>query len=67
MPSATPVASVITFVCASALGAIGSYLYKSGADDVDGTLGGYLANPRLPAGVLCYIAVMVQRNTRGRD
>jgi multidrug transporter EmrE-like cation transporter len=44
---------------AAMLGALGSYLYKSGADVADGTLAGYLANPRLLAGVACYIAVMV--------
>jgi multidrug transporter EmrE-like cation transporter len=59
MPSITPASSVIMFVCAAAFGALGSYLYKSGADEVNGTLAGYLANPRLLAGVLCYIAVMV--------
>lgn len=59
MPSITPASSVIMFVCAAAFGALGSYLYKSGADEVNGTLTGYFANPRLLAGVLCYIAVMV--------
>ncbi len=59
MSSVTPLSSVLMFLCAAALGALGSYLYKSGADEVDGTLAGYLANPRLLAGVLCYIAVMV--------
>jgi multidrug transporter EmrE-like cation transporter len=47
------------FLCAAMFGALGSYLYKSGADAVDGTLAGYLLNPRLLAGVVCYIAVMV--------
>lgn len=59
MSSVTPVSSLLMFLCAAGLGALGSYLYKSGADGVDGTLAGYLVNPRLLAGVLCYIAVMV--------
>ncbi len=59
MSSSTPVSSVIMFVVAALLGALGSYLYKSGADTVDGSLVGYVLNPRLLAGVGCYIAVMV--------
>ncbi len=59
MSPVTPVSSVLMLLCAAALGALGSYLYKSGADHADGTLAGYLANPRLLSGVLCYIAVMV--------
>ncbi len=59
MSTVTPVSSVLMFVCAAALGAIGSYFYKSGAEQVDGTVAGYFANPRLLAGVLCYAAVMV--------
>jgi hypothetical protein len=59
MPSVTPISSVLMFLCAATLGALGSYLYKSGADAADGTLAGYLANPRLLAGVVCYVAVMV--------
>jgi len=41
------------------MGAIGQYLYKSGADKADGTVAGYLMNPRLLGGVFCYVAVMV--------
>lgn len=59
MSAVTPLASVLMFLCAAAVGALGSYLYKSGADEVDGTIAGYLMNPRLVAGVVCYIAVMV--------
>ena len=44
---------------ASVLGALGQYLYKSGADLANGTVKSYLANPRLLGGVVCYIAVMV--------
>jgi multidrug transporter EmrE-like cation transporter len=47
------------FLAASVVGALGQYLYKSGADQTDGTVIGYLANPRLLGGVICYVAVMV--------
>jgi len=47
------------FLAASILGATGSYLYKSGADAADGTMAGYLSNPRILSGVCCYIAVMI--------
>lgn len=55
----TPLISVLLYVLASFLGAFGQYLYKSGADQVDGTVLGYLTNTRLIGGVICYIAVMV--------
>ena len=55
----TPVASIIMFLVASLAGAVGQYLYKSGAERAGGTLGSYIANPRLLGGVLCYVAVMV--------
>ena len=55
----TPVISILFFLAASVLGALGQYLYKSGADAADGTILGYIGNPRLIAGVVCYVAVMV--------
>lgn len=55
----TPISSVLFFLIASILGALGQYLYKSGADKADGSLVGYLGNIRLLGGVVCYIAVMV--------
>ena len=55
----TPIASIAMFLVASIAGALGQYLYKSGADQTDGSIVGYLANPRLLGGVICYIAVMV--------
>lgn len=55
----TPFISILFFLIASVLGALGQYLYKSGADAADGTVSGYLANPRLIGGVICYILVMV--------
>ena len=55
----TPVISIALFIVAAALGAVGQYLYKSGAEQADGTLAGYLLNLRLLGGAFCYIAVMV--------
>lgn len=55
----TPIISILLFLIASLFGALGQYLYKSGADQADGSMAGYFANPRLIGGVFCYIAVMV--------
>ena len=55
----TPASSVLYFVLASFLGALGQYLYKSGADLATPSLAGYLANTRLVGGVICYTLVMV--------
>lgn len=55
----TPIGSIICFLLAGFIGAVGQYLYKTGADVSDGTLAGYLLNPRLLLGVVCYVGVMV--------
>ena len=55
----TPASSILMFICAAALGAIGSFLYKSGADHAHPGLLGYILNLRLLAGVCCYVAVMI--------
>ena len=55
----TPLVSVVFYVVAAFIGALGQLLYKTGSDHADGTLSGYLLNPRILAGVACYIAVMV--------
>lgn len=55
----TPLSSVLYFLAASLLGAVGQYLYKSGADVAGATIGSYLINLRLWGGVVCYTAVMV--------
>jgi len=55
----TPLASILMFVLAAVFGAVGQYLYKSGADAAKGGALSYLLNWRLLAGVVCYIAVMV--------
>lgn len=59
MSTSTPIASVLMFVLAALAGAVGQYLYKSGADVADGSLIGFVMNGRIIAGVVCYIAVMV--------
>lgn len=56
--SGTPLPSIIMFAVAAAVGALGQYLYKSGADAAQGGIASYL-NLRLLGGVACYIAVMV--------
>ena len=55
----TPLISILFFLLASLLGALGQYLYKSGAEAAQGGILSYIANPRLLGGVFCYIAVMV--------
>lgn len=55
----TPIVSIALFAVAAFLGALGQYLYKSGADRADSSAAGYLLNPRLLGGVICYVAVMV--------
>ena len=55
----TPLVSIVMFVAAALLGAIGQFLYKSGADRASGTILGYVAHGRILGGVICYIAVMV--------
>jgi len=55
----TPIASVLMFILASLLGAIGQFLYKSGADHTGSHWSSYLVNLRLIGGMICYIGVMV--------
>jgi multidrug transporter EmrE-like cation transporter len=55
----TPVLSIVLFVIASLLGALGQLLYKSGADETTDSPLSYLLNWRLLGGVGCYVAVMV--------
>ena len=55
----TPLVSIVCFLIAAFLGALGQFLYQSGARAATGGIGSYVANPRLLAGVVCYIAVMV--------
>lgn len=51
--------SVGLMLTAAICGATGSFLYKTGAAQADGGMAGYLANPRLVGGILCYSAVMI--------
>ena len=55
----TPRISIIYFLAAALLGAVGQFLYKSGAERAAGTVGSYLFNLRLLGGVVCYTAVMM--------
>lgn len=55
----TPPISIVLFVLAALFGAVGQFLYKSGAERAGGTIASYLLNARLLGGVVCYVAVMV--------
>jgi multidrug transporter EmrE-like cation transporter len=55
----TPPLSILMFLCAALAGAVGQFLYKSGADRATGSIASYLLNARLIGGVICYVAVMV--------
>ena len=55
----TPLISIVFFVLAALFGAVGQFLYKSGAERAGSSIAGYLLNTRLLGGVVCYIAVMV--------
>ena len=55
----TPAISIVYFLIAAFLGALGQYLYKEGADHADGAISSYLLNPRFLGGVVCYTAVML--------
>lgn len=58
--SATPMMSIVLFVIAAIAGAVGQFLYKSGAEMAARSAAwtGYF-NWRIALGVLCYTAVMV--------
>ncbi len=55
----TPVLSIVLFILAALLGAVGQFLYKSGAERTTGSWLSYLVNPLLLAGIVCYVLVMV--------
>jgi multidrug transporter EmrE-like cation transporter len=55
----TSPAAVVMFLVAAFLGALGQFLYKSGAERAGGSLASDLLNPRLLGGIVCYVAVMV--------
>ncbi|HVX14739.1 MAG TPA: hypothetical protein VHC22_26355 [Pirellulales bacterium] len=50
---------MILFLAAALIGAVGQFLYKSGAEQTTSVWISYVANWRLLLGVLCYVAVMV--------
>jgi multidrug transporter EmrE-like cation transporter len=55
----TPLSSILCFLVAAFLGALGQFLYKSGAERATEALLSYLLNGRILGGVACYMAVMV--------
>ena len=54
----TSPAAIVMFIAAALFGAVGQFLYKSGAEQAGGSIGSYLLNARLLGGVACYVAVM---------
>ena len=54
-----PLASIVMFVLAALLGALGQFFYKGGADAAGRGLLSYVLNVRILLGVACYCAVMV--------
>ena len=55
----TTPAAIGMFLLAAFLGALGQFLYKSGAERAGRSLASYLLNARLLGGVVCYVAVMI--------
>jgi len=55
----TPFFSIVCFVIAALLGAVGQLLYKSGVEHAGQEWSGYVLNFRILGGVVCYVAVMV--------
>ena len=55
----TSPAAVWMFLLAAFLGALGQFLYKSGAERAGSSVASYLLNVRLLGGVVCYVAVMI--------
>jgi len=53
----TPLTSVALFALAAILGAVGQYLYKTGAGRITTSFSSYLSLP-LFGGIVCYVAVM---------
>lgn len=55
----TPVTSILMFIIAALIGAMGQFLYKAGADRTTDSIASYILNPLLLGGVVCYVAVMM--------
>ena len=49
---------VLLFLIAALLGALGQYLYKTGAESNEGNIFSWFTNYRIVLGVLCYITIM---------
>jgi drug/metabolite transporter (DMT)-like permease len=57
---ATPIVAVALYLIAALAGAVGQYLYKLGAAQVDlGRPVSLITNPWIVAGIGCYLAVML--------
>jgi len=54
----TPIVSILCFVVASLLGAVGQFIFKSASDKMKEGVLAFLLDIRIYIGMLCYIAVM---------
>jgi len=60
MNAVTPVISIVSYLFAAFLGALGQYLYKEGAAQVQlSNPLSLITNTRILLGVLCYVSVML--------
>ena len=59
----TPPLSIGMFVLAALLGALGQYLYKSGADAAGDSVASYLLNARLWGGAMTFTWIPRSNNT----
>ncbi len=54
----TSTKAIILFLIAAILGALGQYLYKTGAENSSGNILSWFKNYRVISGILCYITIM---------
>ena len=55
----TPLSSILCFLVASFIGALGQFLYKSGVEQANKGWFSYVLNGRILGGVVFYIVVMI--------
>lgn len=55
----TPLLSILCVVAASVLGAVGQYIFKTGADRAGSSVVSFLLSPWIIGGMACYVTVMM--------
>ncbi len=55
----TPALSIFCVVAASVLGAVGQYIFKTGADRAGSSLVSFFTSPWIIGGMACYVTVMM--------